>query len=150
MTGIVKTYVTFGTDHDDLHPNVGVKVSEGYVVIEAPTREQGRDIAFVILGTKWAFDYGTEHFADSIARGLYPAGELLRVGWLNFDRQKKIVLAVEDTWEKAEGGSNDEEIESLQEARDLLADIIDYTPSDERDWGEPAPLETTRSQSGEW
>lgn len=146
---IVKTYITFGTDHDDAHPIIGTKLSEGYVVIEAPTRAMGRDIAFLIFGPRFAFDYGAEQFADSIARGLYSAGELFRLSWLSFERQRAVIDAVELTYAKADGGSNDEEIEALQEVRDLLADSIDYTPSDERYWDEPAPLETHRSRQGE-
>lgn len=141
-----KVAITFGSDHDAHHLDIAERISEGYVVIEAPDREVARRIAFAIFEKKWAFDYDladVDWQSDIAKKGFYPAGELLRIAWLGFDRQAPMVAAIEGTYEAAEGGSNDAEIESLQEARDMLATVIDYTPADEREWDVPEPYELT-------
>lgn len=134
-----KIAITFGPEQD--HPDIAERIQEGYVVIEAPTREIARGIADAIFGARlWSFDYDLDDVdweSDNARKGYYPAGELLRIAWLGFNQQKAIAIAIDDTYEAADGGSNDEEIQALQDARDLLAAIIGYIPEDERDWSVP-------------
>lgn len=128
---MTETVITFGSDHDVAHKHIASAIHEGYVVIEAPTREQGRDIAFVLFEDKWAFDYDIERFEESNQRsGYYPAGELLRVAWISEGRRSVIAAAIDHTYEAADGDSNDTEIEALQDVRDLLAELIHYTPEE--------------------
>lgn len=120
---IVETFITFGTQYQEnpTHPegeHPAGMFGNGYAVIEAPSRGAARDIAFTLFGKNWAFDYPTRPSAE-----LYPAGEILRVSVLQVDQLRNIRAAVADTFEKAGADSNDEEIESLQETRDLLASV---------------------------
>lgn len=123
IAGIVETFITFGTQYkaDPRHPDeehpLGMH-GDGYAAIEAPTRQMARDIAFALFGARWAFDY-PEPPAEEYA----PAGEILRIAWISKSTHDQVRASVIDTFEKAGGDSNDEEIESLQEARDLLMSV---------------------------
>jgi hypothetical protein len=128
-----KIAITFGPDHDEVHAHIAPRIHEGYVVIEAPDRRIARDIAFAIFGDKWAFDYdmradGWEE--SNRTKGYHPAGELLRIAWIGVNTRAAITETIDNTYEAADGDSNDEEIEALQDARDLLAEIIDYIPEE--------------------
>jgi hypothetical protein len=130
-----KIAITFGTDHNKIHAGIlgTPHASEGYVVIEAPAWRNARDIAFAIFGEKFAFDYdieGSSWLADIEQKGYYPAGELLRIAWIGMNARSAITWTIDNTYEAADGDSNDEEIEALQDARDLLAEIIDYIPEE--------------------
>jgi hypothetical protein len=150
-----KVAITFGPAHSEFHEHIAPRIHEGYVVIEAPDREVARRMAEAIFGREWAFDYdmgdGT-WMEENLRLGYHPAGELLRIAWLGINAQSAIISAVDATFEAAEGSSNDEEIEALQDARDLLAAIINYTPEEEKQ--EHSAPERTREpftgQSGEW
>ena len=79
---LVETFFTFGIRYApdpqgdyDRHP-LGMH-RDGYAVIEAPTRELAREIAFVVFGRQRARDYDTAPNAE-----LAPAGELLRIAWI--------------------------------------------------------------------
>lgn len=138
---------TFGTDHN--HPILGERLSEGYVVIEAPGFDVARAMMFSLIGPAFAFQYDMsdgQWQRDNETKGFYPAGELLRIAWLGINQQTAIAIAIEDTYEKAEGGSNDDEIQALQDARDLLAAIIRYTPQEDREEG-PLPSVLDKSSS---
>lgn len=120
----VETYITFGVQYkenpqhpDEEHP-LGM-FGEGYVVIEAPTRQMGRDIAYALFGARWAFDY-----EEKPNEAYCPAGELLRIPFIQRSALLTARAVIENTHEMAEGGSNDDEIEVLQEARDLLAQLV--------------------------
>lgn len=122
----VETYITFGVQYrenpqhpDEEHP-LGM-FGNGYAVIEAPTREMARGIAVALFGDRWAFDYGPEH---KPSKDYYPAGEILRIPFIQRTSLIGARAAIADTYEKAEGDSNDEEIESLQETRDLLEQLV--------------------------
>lgn len=130
---IKKIAITFGPDHRDVHAHIAPRIDEGYVVIEAPTHQIARDIAFAVFGEKWAFDYDLAfgHWeAENRRKGHHPAGELLRVAWLGANARNAIIATVDDTYEAADGDSNDAEIEALQDARDMLAELIDYRPEE--------------------
>ena len=73
--------VTFGSDHT--HPEISdKKLADGYMVVEAPTYEIARNIAFAITGGVHAFDYPLEeHLAQEKVHEWYPLGELLRIKW---------------------------------------------------------------------
>lgn len=79
---IVETFLTFGVQyspnpqHDDKRHPLGMH-RDGYAVIEAPTRELAREIANAIFGRRWAFDYD-----ERPAAKYAPAGELLRIAWI--------------------------------------------------------------------
>ncbi|UOW92836.1 hypothetical protein SEA_ROBINROSE_93 [Microbacterium phage RobinRose] len=120
----VETYITFGVQYkefpqhpDEDHPQ-GM-FGDGYAVIEAPNRGAARDIAFALFGKRWAFDYPEKPNSD-----LYPAGEILRVPLITRSALLAAQSVIRDTYEKAEGDSNDDEIESLQGARDLLEQLV--------------------------
>lgn len=62
--GTVCVYITFGVqygpaEHKETHPTHPWIDADGYVVIEAPSYEAGRNIAFALFGTAWAFDNRT-------------------------------------------------------------------------------------------
>jgi len=85
VTQIREWYVTFGVQFgrrpgDDHHP-LGM-FSDGYAVIEAPTDEMARGIARAIFGQHWAFLYH-----DKPAEKYVPAGELLRLAWIQHDEE---------------------------------------------------------------
>lgn len=120
----VETYITFGVQYkehpqhpDEEHPQ-GM-FGDGYAVIEAPSRGAARDIAFAIFGKRWTFDYDRQ--PDPV---MYPAGEILRVPLITRTALLAAREQIADTYAKAEGDSNDEEIESLQGARDLLEQLV--------------------------
>lgn len=81
MTDIIAIAVTFGSDHT--HPEISdKKLADGYMVVEAPTYEMARNIAFAITGGVHAFDYPLDEFLkkERVAEW-YPLGELLRIKW---------------------------------------------------------------------
>lgn len=129
---MTETVITFGADHDVAHRHIAPAIHEGYVVIEAPTREQGRDIAFVLFEDKWAFDYDIERFEESNRRsGYYPAGELLRVAWISEARRNELAAALDETYgSDFWGESMDQQHQNLRVVRDLLAQLIHYTPEE--------------------
>ncbi len=147
---VVRTFITFGSHPEMQHDWIAPRMHEGYVVIEAPTRIAGEKIADVLFGHHgWAFSYDEQHMEESNHRaGYYPAGELARMAWIDTTRQLQIFNAIEDTYDKADGDSNDAEIRSLQEARDMLADIIQWEPEPEP--RTETPSESSRAQSGEY
>lgn len=124
-------YVTFGTAHNEAHPLLQVpptrRLSEGYIAIEAPDYDTARRLANVLLGITWAFMYGPD---DKPEAQFVPDGELFRLAWINHDRHATLGAAIEATYRAADGGSNDKEIELLQQARDLLEEFIE-TKGDE-------------------
>lgn len=120
----VETYITFGVQYketpghpEEQHPT-GMH-GKGYAVIEAPSREAAREIAHAVFQGKWAFDYAEKPRAD-----LYPAGEILRIPFIQHAALLTARAVVENTYEMVEGESNDDEIEALQEARDLLEQLV--------------------------
>ncbi|UDL15461.1 hypothetical protein SEA_PEPE25_86 [Microbacterium phage Pepe25] len=120
----VETYITFGVQYkehpqhpDEEHP-LGM-FGDGYAVIEAPSRGAARDIAFAIFGKRWSFDY-----AEQPNAAMYPAGEILRIPLITRTALLAAREQIADTYQKAEGDSNDDEIESLQGARDLLEQLV--------------------------
>jgi hypothetical protein len=130
------TYITFGTDHADIHPGLGARLDEGYFAVSLPGYPSWKElsVAQALIGTTYAFDYQQRPGKDR--PDWYVAGEIARLTLINERLQKQIVEAVEATFAAAEGNSNDAEITALQEARDLLASIIDYTPMADRVIGE--------------
>ena len=89
---IHKWVFTFGYAHTEQHRDLGLgELDKGYVVVEAPTRDLARRIGKAIFGVEhrpgggetwqWAFDYEYDDFIGDAAEA-YPAGELLRIGWL--------------------------------------------------------------------
>lgn len=81
MTQIREWYITFGVQYgrregDEHHP-LGM-FSDGYAVIEAPTHEMARRLAFAIFEQKWAFLY-----SERPTQKHAPAGELLRIAWVS-------------------------------------------------------------------
>lgn len=86
---IVETFITFGSQYgrdperSEIHP---LEMSgHGYAVIEAPSYEIGRAIAFAIFNRQFAFVYGAEewHDKDDDIPHWYPEGELLRIRWVD-------------------------------------------------------------------
>jgi hypothetical protein len=82
---LVDTYVTFGTQYGpsplrETHPVFEWISGDGWVRISAPSREAGRQLAFDIFGSAWAFEYSEVPGAE---RGMtevwYPAGELAHI-----------------------------------------------------------------------
>ena len=125
------TYITFGTDHDSAHPALGSQLSAGYVAIDLPGLPLGteRDLFYELFGARFAFDYPVEPGKDRPA--WYFKGEIARIQLINEAHRREIVDTIEATYAAADGDSNDAEIAVLQEARDLLAGLIDYTPREE-------------------
>lgn len=121
----VETYITFGTQYkanpthpDEDHP-LGMH-GDGYAVIEAPTREAARQIAFAIFGDRWSFDY-----AEKPRPEMYPAGEILRIPLITESALLTARAVIENSYEMAgEDGSTDDELEVLHEARDLLEQLV--------------------------
>lgn len=120
------TYITFGTDHDAAHPALGAQLSAGYVAVDLPDLPLGteRDLFYELFGARFAFDY--QEKPDRDRPGWYYKGEIARIQLINESKRRSIVAAIEATYAAAEGDSNDTEIAVLQEARDLLASLIDY------------------------
>lgn len=123
MTQIVETYITFGVQYKE-HPSLGEvhpagMHGDGYAVIEAESRDKGRQIAFALFDSNFAFDY-----ADRPNQFMYPAGELLRVKMIPKAVRKQAILALMDLEKAAEGGSNDREIEAGRQCADLLESLI--------------------------
>lgn len=121
---ITDTYITFGVKYkenpgpgDERHP-AGM-FGEGYATIQGPDREFARLVAHNLFDSDFAFDYAERPRAD-----LYPAGEILRVNIIQREELESIRRLIEDTYEAADGDSNDHEIAVLQEARDALAQMI--------------------------
>jgi hypothetical protein len=85
MTQIREWYITFGVQYgrrqgDEHHP-LGM-FSDGYAVIEAPTHDMARAMAFAIFEQKWAFLY-----SEPPGKRHAPAGELLRIAWIQHDEE---------------------------------------------------------------
>ncbi len=82
----INTYaITFGSAHNEEHRDVVPegKLSEGFVVIEAPSSHVAREITLAIFGRKWAFDYPLDDFVEDERHAeWYPEGELLRIAWI--------------------------------------------------------------------
>ncbi|MEY4081679.1 MAG: Microbacterium phage OneinaGillian [Actinomycetota bacterium] len=122
MTNIVETYITFGVQYkenpdprylDEAHPR-GM-YGTGYAVIEAPSRDVARDIAFAIFGQQWAFDYDTPPNEEHA-----PAGEILRIAWLDRDALSQARGAIEE----AEASEHSDGFDDVFDARDALADVV--------------------------
>lgn len=125
------TYITFGSNHDDAHPKIGTRLSEGYVAVDMGSYGYATEcaVAFTVLGPVFAFDYpNTAKFeADNARSGYYPRGAIARIQLIPEARLIEIESAIAHTYELADGDSNDDEIEGLQAARDLLAELVGYT-----------------------
>lgn len=88
--GPVKVAITFGVQYglppNSEHPAFpNIDVSKGWLVIEAPTREDARKLASLICGEsapglgRWAFDYDYDEFvADPSTPRFFPLGEIGR------------------------------------------------------------------------
>jgi hypothetical protein len=131
VVAVVTTYITFGTDHDDAHPTLGAALSLGYVAVDLPGLPRGseRNLFYELFGARFAFDYDSQ--PGGRRPGSYPKGEIARIALINEQRRLAAVRAIDYTFETADGDSNDAEISALQEARDMLADLIGYTPKED-------------------
>lgn len=125
------TYITFGSDHDHAHPTLGTALSLGYVAVDLPglPRASERNLFYELFGARFAFDYDSQ--PGGRRPGSYPKGEIARITLINEDLRRRIALTVNATYAAADGDSNDAEIAVLQEARDMLADLIGYTPKED-------------------
>lgn len=122
MRKTVDTYITFGvqykehpTDEGEAHPD-GM-FGEGYAVIEAPSREVARAIAHAVFHDKWAFDYSEPPKPEYA-----PAGEILRIAWIDNGALKSARHAIEESYQDFE--LLDEENEALQNVRQILEERI--------------------------
>lgn len=61
----MKFFITFGSAHLDKNGN---KLSKAFVVIEAPTEDEARDIMLQNRGQAWAFMYTEPEFAGQIEK----------------------------------------------------------------------------------
>jgi hypothetical protein len=122
----VTTYITFGSDHE--HPALGSQLHDGFVTIDLPgfPRHVEREVIFAMIGGVFAFDYDEEPGVDRREMGWYRKGEIARVTLINEQLRRDIVKQISHTYDMAEGGSNDDEIEALQTARDMLASLIGH------------------------
>lgn len=121
-----ETFITFGVQYkanpqhpEEAHP-FGM-FGDGYAVIAGVEPPKAREVAHALFDQKWAFMYDEqprEQFA--------PAGEILRVAVLRRYQIQEAREVIQETFEAAEGDSNDEEIDALQKARDLLAEIVGW------------------------
>lgn len=121
------THFTFGSDHDRAHPWLGsLRLSEGYLTVEAGNIHREHAIGQAVLGPVYAFDYtNSEQWRkDNETKGYYPAGELARITLITQAQRAEALDIIEQTFIAAEGDSNDDEIQILQQARDLLASLI--------------------------
>lgn len=100
---LTQTYVTFGVQYtrpsefqheDEKHP-LGMH-GNGYAVIEAPSYEIGRAMAFAIFGERFAFAYPAEDWEMKDVPRFYPDGELMRIAW--YDGEKLARLARAEAW----------------------------------------------------
>jgi len=78
--------ITFGQQYGsaiygaDPHPVLDIyQAKDGYLIVEADTRQEAREKAFNALGTAWAFDYEKVEDLDPEKRGWYPLGEIARI-----------------------------------------------------------------------
>lgn len=121
---MITIYITFGTDHNDKHPVLGIpyplRLSEGYIAIEGATRSIALRIAQGLLGTTYAFDY-----LEPPKPQYAPQGELFRLAWIDPARRSTLTEAINDTYRAADEDSNDKEIELLQRTRDLLEGFVE-------------------------
>ena len=125
------TYITFGTDHDNAHPALGAQLSAGYVAVSLPGLPPGteRDLFYELFGARFAFDYPSP--PDGGSHAWYAKREIARIQLINEQHRRRIVSTIEATYAAADGDSNDAEIAVLQEARDMLAALIEYTHEEE-------------------
>jgi hypothetical protein len=127
----VTTYITFGYDHANIHPAIGTDLHQGFLAIDLGDdlhESVARDVAVAIIGEQWAFSYPTPPGADRPDRpDWYRKGEIARVVLINEGRRQDIVRQIAHTHEMHNSGSSDDELESLQTARDMLAELIGYT-----------------------
>jgi len=95
--------ITFGVQYGrrkdaDKHP-MGM-FGDGYAVIEAPSAEVARALAFAAFGEKWSFQYPMEKFATrENFEQYYPAGELMRLAWQTTEIRESILEEVKNAVE---------------------------------------------------
>jgi hypothetical protein len=116
------TYITFGTDHADLYPALGTRLSEGYVAIDLPGYEQNeRELFHALFGNRFAFDYPD--------RPDYPyrKGEIARIVLINEEQRARIVDAIRDIEDSRGADSMEDVFTARDTAEDLLVELIGGT-----------------------
>lgn len=69
---MVKTYITFGQIHKH-EINGKIFDKDCIAVIESESQIRGREMAFELFGTKWAFEYSEETMSEKIIK-YFPRG----------------------------------------------------------------------------
>ena len=116
------TFITFGSDHADLYPSLGSRLSEGYVAIDLPgVRHSERDLFVTLFGTRFEFDYPDR---PSYA---YRKGEIARITLINEGQRERIVDAIRTIQESRGADSMDAVFIARDYAEELLIELIGGT-----------------------